>query len=168
MTTPPSGDPAETLDRKVERRQAWFAVLSRADGQDLTQAVDRARDVIGDLPEYRFLRRPEVGLMMMRGRAGGRGEPFNLGEMTVARCSILVSDGLANGLTGHAYRRGRDLQAAEKMALMDALLQADEHYAPLMDAVVHPLARSQAQSRAERLAESAETKVDFFTMMRER
>src|SRR5206468_1374583 len=72
-------------------------------------------------PRYRFLRKPEAGAAMIRARAGGRGQPFNLGEVTVARCTVVVDE----RLVGVGYVKGRDLRQAELVALFDALLQDD-------------------------------------------
>ena len=42
---------------------------------------------VANPPAYRMLRWPETGLVMVRGRAGGTGTRFNVGEMTVTRCA---------------------------------------------------------------------------------
>ncbi|MBC7801444.1 MAG: phosphonate C-P lyase system protein PhnG, partial [Gemmatimonadaceae bacterium] len=55
-----------------------MAVLARATAKELTEAAD------GRLPAYTRLRGPEAGLVMLQGRAGGTGQPFNLGEASVA------------------------------------------------------------------------------------
>ncbi len=68
------------------------------------------------------MRGPEGGLVMVRGRAGGGGAPFNLGEMTVTRCTVR----LGSGLVGHAYVAGREPRRAELAALVDALMQDPE------------------------------------------
>ena len=97
---------------------------------------------------------------MVRGRAGGDGAPFNLGEMTVTRCSVQ----LANGQIGHAYSVGRDLRQAELAALCDAALQ-DPTYSPaLLTRVIEPLAEAQAAERHAIAAKAAATRVDFLSM----
>ena len=65
---------------------------------------------------------------MVRGRAGGGGAPFNLGEMTATRCTVRT-DG---GFVGHAYVAGRDERLAELAALVDALLQDPDAQAALL------------------------------------
>ena len=57
---------------------------------------------------------------MVRGRAGGGGAPFNLGEMTV---DALHCAHRHAACVGHAYVAGRDERQAELAALLDALLQ---------------------------------------------
>ncbi|HET8996655.1 MAG TPA: phosphonate C-P lyase system protein PhnG, partial [Acetobacteraceae bacterium] len=96
-------------------RRHWMAVLARASAAELQSALA----AVGALPEYIRLRGPEPGLVMVRGRIGGGGGAFNLGEMTVTRCAIRV----AHGTVGHAYIAGRDERRAELAALCDALLQ---------------------------------------------
>ena len=61
-----------------------------------------------------FLRRPETGLVMLRGRAGGTGQAFNLGEASVTRCSVRLSD----GQVGTGYVLGRDQRKAELVAVL--------------------------------------------------
>ena len=64
-------------------RRRWMAVLARAEAAELAALLDRHAVV----PLYTRLRGPEAGLVMVRGRTGGGGAPFNLGEMTVTRCT---------------------------------------------------------------------------------
>jgi len=114
-----------------------------------------------DVPPFHWLRRPEVGGVMLRGRMGGTGAAFNLGEMTVTRCALK----LESGEVGHAYVQGRDKRQAEQAALVDALMQtgrADE----VETRVLTPLADHLAEMRDVRAAKAAATKVDFFTMVR--
>lgn len=123
-------------------------------------AVEAAWAALSEKPSYRLLRAPETGLVMVQGRAGGTGAPFNLGEMTVTRCSVELPD----GTVGHAYVAGRDARHAETAAVLDALLQGAR--ATLEETVVEPLlAAREARGRAAR-ARAAATRVEFFTMVR--
>jgi alpha-D-ribose 1-methylphosphonate 5-triphosphate synthase subunit PhnG len=140
-------------DQPKTPRQRWMAVLARADADDL-----QAR--LGDVPCYTVLRGPEAGLVMVRGRTGGGGAPFNLGEMTATRCSVRTD----TGLVGHAYVAGRNARLAELAALADALLQDSAQQAGLLRAVIEPLAVSQQARRAETAAKAAATRVQFFAM----
>jgi alpha-D-ribose 1-methylphosphonate 5-triphosphate synthase subunit PhnG len=112
------------------------------------------------LPGYRRLRGPETGLVMLRGRAGGDGAAFNLGEMTVTRCTLRTDD----GLIGHAYVSGRDARQAELAALLDALLQDPGRHDTLQEVVIVPLAEAQAARAAEHARRAAATRVDFLAM----
>ena len=117
-------------------------------------------DAAGGLAPHLRLRGPEVGVVMVRGRAGGSGAKFNLGEMTVTRCTVRDAD----GRIGHAYIAGRDARRAELAAAMDAALQDDARRTALLDAVIAPLAAAQADARATLARKAAATKVDFFAM----
>jgi len=135
-------------------RQQWLAVLARADAAAIAAHLD------GPLPDFDRLRGPETGLVMVRGRQGGDGGPFNLGETTVTRCSIR----LATGGVGHAWRLGRDARAAELSAVLDAALQDPARRPALMAAVIEPLAQAQAEAAAQQARRAAATRVKFFTM----
>jgi alpha-D-ribose 1-methylphosphonate 5-triphosphate synthase subunit PhnG len=97
---------------------------------------------------------------MVRGRTGGGGGPFNLGEMTVTRCSVRTE----SGPVGHAYIAGRDERRAELAALADALLQDPDRAPAVQAAVVQPLAEAQQARRDATAAKAAATKVQFFAM----
>ncbi|SHI88001.1 alpha-D-ribose 1-methylphosphonate 5-triphosphate synthase subunit PhnG [Roseomonas rosea] len=140
----------------VEERRHWMGVLARA-------GAGRIRERLGavpPLPAHVRLRGPEIGLSMLRGRAGGDGAPFNLGEMTVTRCAVRLED----GTVGHAYLAGRDLPGAELAAVLDAALQDPARRPGLMDAVVTPLAAEQAEAKASMARKAAATRVRFLTM----
>ncbi len=138
-------------------RKAWMSLLAQADEADLSrlwQAFDRN-------PDFNWLRPPEAGGVMVRGRMGGSGAPFNLGEMTVTRCALTLTD----GTVGHAYVQGRSKPKAEIAAKVDALMQTEA--APdLRQAVLDPLQQVQQAQKKARAAKAAATKVEFFTMVR--
>src|SRR5450631_529554 len=92
-------------DRPHAARRHWMAVLARADLEAIADLIGTA----GGMPEYQKLRGPDAGLVMVRGRAGGGGAAFNLGEMTVTRCTVRTD----TGFIGHAYIAGRDEACAE-------------------------------------------------------
>jgi alpha-D-ribose 1-methylphosphonate 5-triphosphate synthase subunit PhnG len=144
------------LSDRNEARRRWVAVLARADGHAIAARLDAAPA----LPVWTRLRGPETGLVMVRGRAGGDGAPFNLGEMTVTRCAVRLAD----GTVGHAYVAGRDARQAELAAALDAALQAPERHDALMATVIAPLAAAQADAAARDARRAAATRVEFFTM----
>nr|WP_281269708.1 phosphonate C-P lyase system protein PhnG [Aestuariispira insulae] len=139
-------------------RQRWMGILARAACRDLEAFLDQLPDSGG----YDFLRLPEIGLSMVRGRAGGTGDPFNLGEMTVTRCSLRLAD----GTVGHGYIKGRDKRHCELAALFDALLQRDEYRQDLFARLIDPLEKKWLEKRHERSRKAAATKVEFYTMVR--
>jgi alpha-D-ribose 1-methylphosphonate 5-triphosphate synthase subunit PhnG len=137
-------------------RRRWMAVLARASATELAALLDRH----GETPHYTRLRGPEAGLVMVRGRTGGGGAPFNLGEMTVTRCTVRT-DG---GQVGHAYVAGRDARQAELAAVLDAMLQDPAQAFALQANVIAPLAEAQQMHRTAVAAKAAATKVQFFAM----
>jgi alpha-D-ribose 1-methylphosphonate 5-triphosphate synthase subunit PhnG len=137
-------------------RQRWMAVLARASAAEIEALLRSAPP----LPGHTRLRGPEAGLVMLRGRAGGGGAPFNLGEMTVTRCTVRTEA----GAVGHAYVQGRDARQAELAALLDAALQEPARQDALAAAVIAPLSRAQAERRARTARKAAATRVEFFTM----
>lgn len=162
MTTAETNDGPETPaadDPAVAPRRRWMGVLARSSAAELDATLASA---LGAAPAFRYLRAPETGLVMVRGRAGGTGDRFNLGEMTVTRCAVQVGD----GPVGHAYVAGRDARHATLAAVFDALLQDPKRGPALQDDAIAPLAAAQAERRASRAAKAAATRVDFFTMVR--
>jgi alpha-D-ribose 1-methylphosphonate 5-triphosphate synthase subunit PhnG len=116
---------------------------------------------LGAEPAFDWVRPPEVGSVMVRGRTGGTGAAFNLGEMTVTRCVLR----LASGETGHAYVQGRSKVKARQAALVDALMQGPGA-AAVRASVLEPLSEALAEAGRTRAAKAAATKVEFFTMVR--
>jgi alpha-D-ribose 1-methylphosphonate 5-triphosphate synthase subunit PhnG len=135
-----------------------MSVLAQASPAELEA---RWRDVEAS-PPHRVLRAPETGLVMVRGRAGGMGMRFNIGEMTVTRCAVE----LEGGAVGVAYIRGRDRRHAELAALLDALLQDPARRDDLERTVVAPLAAGHAARRRAAAERVAPSRVEFFTMVR--
>lgn len=149
-------------------RQAWMGILAKAELAVLEGCVAR----LGNLPGYGFLRSPEIGLVMVRGRAGGVGDAFNLGEMTVTRCVVRLEgeqetgEQEIGGIAGFGYVGGRSPRHAELAALCDALLQYEQWHSPVMKAVIEPLQCSLQQAVEQQQRQTAATQVEFFTMLR--
>lgn len=138
-------------------RKSWMGLLAKAPAADLA----RLWAASGQAPDHSLLRAPEIGGVMVRGRAGAVGAPFNLGEMTVTRCSVKLAD----GAVGHGYVQGRDKEKARVAALIDALMQT-EAAGDVEARILTPLRDLSATAKAARSAKAAATKVDFFTMVR--
>lgn len=137
-------------------RPSWLGLLSRVGTETLCACLENAPA----LPDYTTLRGPEIGMSMVRGRAGGGGEAFNLGEATLARCSIRD----AAGRLGHAYALGRDTQQVVLIARLDAALQDPVLYPVYEQAVLVPLAMAVQAKRDDTAAKAAATDVQFFTL----
>ena len=139
------------------RRRAMAAMAS-AD----SALLNAAWDGLGDKPDWDWLRRPECGLVMVRGRIGGAGAPFNLGEVTVTRCAV----SLATGAAGFAWIMGRDGEKARLAALFDALWQDEARRDEIERAIVSPALKAQQTADRTTAEQTAATRVDFFTMVR--
>lgn len=147
----------------LTQRQWWISVLAKAALEPLEQQVAR----LGDLPAYDFLRPPEIGLTMVQGRAGGTGQPFYLGEMTLTRCVVrLQTDDETEAIAGFGYIAGRSHRHAELAALCDALLQHPAWFERVQATVVAPLAEAAQQQREVQARQVEATRVNFFTMVR--
>jgi alpha-D-ribose 1-methylphosphonate 5-triphosphate synthase subunit PhnG len=139
-------------------RRRWMSVLALATPDE----VEGAWRQLEHRPAYVCLRGPEVGLVMVRARAGGTGLRFNVGETTVTRCSVQT----AGGTLGHAWVHGRQPRHAELAAALDAMLQDPAQHPALQRTLIEPLARARDERRRAVRERAAETRVEFFTMVR--
>ncbi len=142
---------------KTQQRKAAMSVLGQTPVAEIASRIEALV-----LPSYQRLREPETGLVMVRGRIGGDGAPFNLGEATVARAAVR----LHTGEVGFGYTLGRDATKAEMIALCDALFQTTSHADIVERDVLAPLREKLATERARKAAETAATRVDFYTLVR--
>lgn len=140
------------------RRGKWMNLLALADGARLQQAWD----ALEEPPGFKVVRGPETGLVMVRARAGNSGRRFNLGEMTVTRCSV----SLDHGVMGHAWIAGVEPDHARLAALFDAMLQDPGRHGTLEESLIEPLRSERSEFLARRAGEVLPTKVDFFTLVR--
>lgn len=143
---------------EVSRRRRWLGVLARASAEALQKGVQR--HAIG--LRYTHLRAPETGMVMLRARVGGTGDPFNLGEATVSRCTLRLDD----GRVGSGHTLGRDTRKAEWMAILDALLQDPRQGPTIEHDLVDPLERQQAKAREAQARAAGATQVAFHTLVR--
>lgn len=154
MTSPtPSPDSAD-----APARRAAMATLAQAGADELAERLGR----LPGIPDSEDLRPTEIGLVMLRGRIGGDGSPFNLGEATVTRAAVR----LASGEVGFSYMLGRQPEKARMAAVCDALLQHPAYCARVESDVLAPIRAQLDAERARQRARTAATKVEFFTMQR--
>jgi len=158
--TDQTSDQTSELADATAARQRWMAVLAKARAGEL----ERLWQGLDGLPGWRPLRAPEVGMVMARGRIGGDGQRFNLGEVTVTRCAVRLDGDPVR--IGHAYTMGRDKAHAERAAVLDALLQDPAWRDRLEAAVIAPLATAAARRREQAARKAGATKVDFTTVTR--
>jgi Uncharacterized enzyme of phosphonate metabolism, COG3624 len=157
MTPDTDRNSANALAEQAKRRKA-LAVLARADSKEIADRLRQLDDGIA----YSEPRAPEVGLVMLRGRIGSRGAPFNAGEATVTRAAVQLS----SGETGFGYVLGRDREKARLVALCDALWQVDDKRDAVETQVLAPLRQRQQEKSDLERARTAATRVDFFTLVR--
>jgi alpha-D-ribose 1-methylphosphonate 5-triphosphate synthase subunit PhnG len=150
-------DQVTQQNNQQAQRKAAMAVLAHAEAGEIAA---RLRNLA--LPAHQDMREPESGLVMLRGRVGGDGAPFNLGEATVSRAAIR----LASGEVGFGYTLGRDGEKARLIALCDALVQSRDFGASVERDVIAPLREQLMLQRKQSAEETAATKVDFYTMVR--
>jgi alpha-D-ribose 1-methylphosphonate 5-triphosphate synthase subunit PhnG len=137
-----------------DERKRWMAVLARASRAEIEALAGP------ELPAHEIMKSPETGTVMVEGRAGGAGRRFNLGEATMTRCIVRLSD----GAMGFSYALGRDGRKARLAAILDARLQRGDDGA--LRQGVSRLASAQAAARDLASRKAAATKVDFFTLVR--
>ena len=140
----------------VSDRQRWLAILAQADPADLESALKQ----FNPFPQFERLIGPEIGLFMTRGRIGGTGHSFNLGEVSVARCTIRSS----SDRIGTGYVLGRNGRHAELVAIFDALLQ--EQQTPFTHSLLKDLVQKRQRRADQNGRKAAATKVEFFTLAR--
>lgn len=148
-------------------RAAWMALLARSPLALLETALQASAQV-----PVQWLRKPETGLMMVQGRAGGAGERFNAGEITVTRCVLRWTNpdhpsSPAPSQVGVAYVLGRSHRHAQLAALADALLQDPQTTEAWATALLEPIRNYIDQRRQQQHAAAQSTRVDFFTVARE-
>ena len=89
------------------------------------------------LPAAVPVRGPKVGLVMLRGRAGGGGAAFNLGEASVVRATVKLD----TGEVGHAMILGRETDRARMAAHLDAVWQRPDWRLRIEEDFVAPRSR---------------------------
>lgn len=141
----------------VDRRSA-LGLLARSPASLLADRL-ACMDVA---PPFTWLRKPETGMVMLRGRIGGDGARFNLGEATITRCTLRLAD----GTVGVGTVRGRSPRQAEMIALCDAMLQQPAVAARVKSEVLDALAAAERERHASAAAATAGSRVDFYTLVR--
>jgi alpha-D-ribose 1-methylphosphonate 5-triphosphate synthase subunit PhnG len=140
-------------------RARWLALLARATRDELDGAIANCAGA----PAFVWLRAPQTGLVLVQVRVGGSGDRFNLGEATVTRCTLRQDD----GVVGTGYVLGRDAERAARVARLDALMQAPAYHDTLAAGPLAAIARRLAATVAQQEADTAASRVEFFTMVRE-
>jgi len=153
-----AAEKTEAAARAEGGRKRTVDLLARAETQELLAAWN----ALAERPVVQPVRGPATGLVMVRGRIGGGGTPFNLGEVTVTRATVR----LASGSVGHAQALGTDREKARFSAIFDALWQEAATRGFVEERLLSPIARRIADEINRKAEETAATRVDFFTMVR--
>lgn len=145
--------------RLAADRQAFMRVYTQATDSDLAKTVNQ----FGAEAQATDIRAPETGLIMLRGRIGGGGAPFNVGEATVTRAVVQ----LKSGELGYGFLLGRSADKARLAAILDALAQSSVDARNVIKTVlVAPVTERVAREQAAARSKTAATRVDFFTLVR--
>jgi alpha-D-ribose 1-methylphosphonate 5-triphosphate synthase subunit PhnG len=144
--------------RQDADRRAALALLVDAQTEDIEQALRGVAEPV----DYVELRAAETGLVMLRGRIGGDGAPFNLGEATVTRAAVQIR----SGEVGFAYILGRDQRKARLCAVCDALWQSKRYRDLVERCVLAPIRARLEAERTRQRRQTAATRVDFLTLVR--
>ena len=155
MSAPPTPDPAAP---DIGPRRAAMALLAQARAPEIEQGLAAVADPL----RYVELRPVVTGLVMVRGRIGGDGAPFNLGETTVTRAAVRMD----SGEVGFSYLLGRDHAKARLAAVCDALWQSEGHRDTIERHVLAPIRLRLERERTAQREQAAATRVDFFTLVR--
>ncbi|MBN1089229.1 phosphonate C-P lyase system protein PhnG [Pantoea sp. 1B4] len=139
-------------------RQRWLSVLAHSSAA----LLETHWQALNLQPAFTLIRPAEIGLTRLQARMGATGKRFVMGDATVTRVVVQLSD----GTLGYSYLLGRDKAHAERCALLDALLQQPETRQLLEEKIITPLAAWRDEQRQLRAREIASSKVDFFTLVR--
>ncbi len=142
----------------TQQRQQLISVLAKSSLQDIKQCWGHSLDDY----EYNTLRQPQTGMVMAVARTEAKGEPFNLGEVSVTRCALRLS----SGETGIGYVMGSNKEHALHVAILDAVAQQQNQYAEIHTQVIQPLQQKLLQTHKAQQQKTDTSRVDFFTMVR--
>jgi alpha-D-ribose 1-methylphosphonate 5-triphosphate synthase subunit PhnG len=141
----------------IEKRKFWMSLLATSNQSDLLNLWEQKKIKVN----YVWLRTPEIGSIMAQGRMGVTGDKFNIGEVTITRCSLKLNC----GTIGHSYVQGRSKKKAEISALCDALMQT-KMSKEINKNIIIPLGKIKKDNKDKILSKAEATKVDFFTLVR--
>ena len=141
----------------IEKRIFWMSLLATSNQSDLLNLWEQKKIKVN----YVWLRTPEIGSIMAQGRMGVTGDKFNIGEVTITRCSLKLNC----GTIGHSYVQGRSKKKAEISALCDALMQT-KMSKEINKNIIIPLEKIKKDNKHKILSKAEATKVDFFTLVR--
>ncbi|MEL6683819.1 MAG: phosphonate C-P lyase system protein PhnG [Pseudomonadota bacterium] len=132
---------------------AMLSILARADEGRLKTFAEKLIPQLGDIAVLEN----RTGLVMLPMRDTAQGTNFHLGEVLVSEARIA-----ARGQDGYGMRRGRDLESAMAMALID-LAVAQGVAQDACTSFLDQEAAAQAAADTDRLRRVEATRVDMET-----
>lgn len=142
----------------TETRQLLLSVLSKSPLESINQYWKN----LDISPDYSFLKKSEIGMAMVKAKAGGAGQEFNMGEMTVTRSVIMLN----TKEIGYGYTAGRDKKKSVLIALIDACFQTIQWQSIIATKLLNPLMHELQTQHTRQQEKVDRTKVNFFTMVR--
>jgi alpha-D-ribose 1-methylphosphonate 5-triphosphate synthase subunit PhnG len=139
-------------------RPEWMSALSCARREDLDERWAAFAGV-----QFTWLKKPEFGAALVRGRMNGKEAEFNIGELTLTRCSVQ----LEQGEVGLAYVPGCDKRHAMMAAVLDALLQGNGALAAEAKRLVADLVEKRDVRRDLARTKTQASSVDFTMAQRD-
>ncbi|WP_375258417.1 phosphonate C-P lyase system protein PhnG [Citreimonas sp.] len=133
--------------------EEMLGILARADAARLKAFAEPLIAALGDIE----VRENRTGLVMLPMRDTAQRTHFHLGEVLVSEARIV-----AGGVEGYGMRRGRDLEAAMAMALVDLCVASGVHLRACA-AFVTDEAAKQAEEDRETLRRVEATRVEMET-----
>ena len=130
-----------------------LSALARADADALKAFAEGLLPHLGDIK----VQESRTGLVMLPMRDTAQGTHFHLGEVLMSEARIR-----AGGQEGYAMRRGRDLEAAMAMAVVD-LAVALGHAQDACRTFLEAEAKAQSDADTETLRRVEATRVDMET-----
>jgi alpha-D-ribose 1-methylphosphonate 5-triphosphate synthase subunit PhnG len=140
----------------LSRKQA-MDLFARSSLQELQACVD----ALASQATPAEVKPAESGMVMLRGRVGGDGAPFNLGEASVSRCVVELG-----GHRGFGFTLGRSQVRARLAAMLDALWQEPGNRGAITERLIVPVRARLEAERQHKASKAAATKVEFFTLVR--
>ena len=143
---------------KKERRE-WIRLLANAGLSDLEDARRQLENPVA----YKYIVRPETGLLMVQAKADGSHNRFHLGEVSVTKCVLEIED----RYLGYGMVTGSNRDHAELAAMFDGLLQHPDYHDDLKRQLLDKLEKQQRRAARDMEQEAERTRVEFFTLKRE-
>ncbi|MGH1440411.1 MAG: phosphonate C-P lyase system protein PhnG [Cellvibrionaceae bacterium] len=139
-------------------RQDSLSVLAKS----TLENINKYWNEVNISPDFIFLKKPEVGMVMVRAQTSGETQQFNMGEMTVTRCVVR----LESEEMGYGYVSGRNKEKSTLVALIDACSQVPSLKDVVQKKVIDPLSELQIAVEKKQEEKIKPSKVNFFTMVR--